>query len=298
MAPRSPSSSPRPSSCAARPGPLRHRLERAVLNHRQREVHRARARAACGWPTCSTARRIPYIGSNSQTMKDMIDKFRTHRSLAERGVRCRRITWCASATPTCRRFGYPAFVKPMGESRSVGVNDDSVVNDEDELRAAGRVDRPRVPAAGAGRGLPARRRVHRAASSATAGRRSACQAWSRSRAALRQAQGAARRPARRRPHQDQHRRPARRRSDRARRAGPPPRWVPRSRAHRHEDRRRRRAAHHGSERDPRASSPTRAGGRSSTRCTTSRPAARWRTTAGSSTTVVDSGARRFNLSAR
>ena len=28
---------------------------------------------------------------------------------------------------------YPAFVKPMGESRSVGINDDSVVNNADEL---------------------------------------------------------------------------------------------------------------------------------------------------------------------
>ena len=29
---------------------------------------------------------IPYIGSNSQTMKDMIDKFKTHETLASRGV--------------------------------------------------------------------------------------------------------------------------------------------------------------------------------------------------------------------
>ena len=31
-------------------------------------------------------RGIPYVGSNSQTMKDMIDKFRTHETLAARGV--------------------------------------------------------------------------------------------------------------------------------------------------------------------------------------------------------------------
>ena len=77
-------------------------------------------------------RRIPYIGSNSRTMKDMIDKFHTHEMLAAPGRSGAR------APPRARRrhvgIRYPAFVKPMGESRSVGVNDDSVVDNEDELR--------------------------------------------------------------------------------------------------------------------------------------------------------------------
>jgi D-alanine-D-alanine ligase len=76
---------------------------------------------------------IPYIGSNSQTMKDMIDKYQTHRTLASRGV----------AVPShhlvdnledLSAITFPAFVKPMGESRSIGINDDSVVNDLAELR--------------------------------------------------------------------------------------------------------------------------------------------------------------------
>lgn len=75
------------------------------------------------------ARGIPYIGSNSQTMKDMIDKYRTHTILASKGV----------AVPAHHLVGvrddtsaitYPAFVKPMCESRSVGISDDSVVYDE------------------------------------------------------------------------------------------------------------------------------------------------------------------------
>ena len=32
------------------------------------------------------SRGIPYIGSNSQTMKDMIDKYQTHVTLARHGV--------------------------------------------------------------------------------------------------------------------------------------------------------------------------------------------------------------------
>jgi D-alanine-D-alanine ligase len=77
-------------------------------------------------------RGIPYVGSNSQTMKDMIDKFRTHETLASRGVAvpAHRLVRSADDVSAVR---YPAFVKPMGESRSVGINDDSVVNDADEL---------------------------------------------------------------------------------------------------------------------------------------------------------------------
>ncbi|MCK7477164.1 MAG: hypothetical protein M0C28_06375 [Candidatus Moduliflexus flocculans] len=78
---------------------------------------------------------IPYIGSNSRTMKDMIDKFQTHETLARRGVAVPVApSSCAAPGRRCRPSRYPAFVKPMGESRSVGINDDSVVHDADELR--------------------------------------------------------------------------------------------------------------------------------------------------------------------
>jgi D-alanine-D-alanine ligase len=79
------------------------------------------------------ARGIPYIGSNSRVMKAMIDKFETHEILAAAGV----------AVPThvllrsdddARAVTYPAFVKPICESRSVGISDESVVQDEDALR--------------------------------------------------------------------------------------------------------------------------------------------------------------------
>jgi len=78
-------------------------------------------------------RGIPYVGSDSRIMKDMIDKFATHTILARAGV----------PVPAHRLLGpdddpagisYPAFVKPMCESRSVGISDESVVADERELR--------------------------------------------------------------------------------------------------------------------------------------------------------------------
>lgn len=79
-------------------------------------------------------RRIPYIGSNSRTMKDMIDKFHTHEVLAARGVPVPAHYLVRASDPDVSMIRYPAFVKPMGESRSVGVNDDSVVTSADELR--------------------------------------------------------------------------------------------------------------------------------------------------------------------
>jgi D-alanine-D-alanine ligase len=78
------------------------------------------------------SRGIPYIGSNSRTMKDMIDKFETHETLAARGVAVPAHHLVRSADDVSA-IRYPAFVKPMGESRSVGINDDSVVNNPDEL---------------------------------------------------------------------------------------------------------------------------------------------------------------------
>jgi D-alanine-D-alanine ligase len=76
---------------------------------------------------------IPYIGSNSQTMKDMIDKYRTHTILARNGVPVpsHRL---AHSSDDLSMITYPAFVKPICESRSVGISDESVVYSDEELR--------------------------------------------------------------------------------------------------------------------------------------------------------------------
>ncbi|HSL21444.1 MAG TPA: hypothetical protein VK886_07910 [Vicinamibacterales bacterium] len=79
-------------------------------------------------------RQIPYVGSNSATMKDMIDKFHTHEVLARHGVPVPAHHLVRGADADVSMIRYPAFVKPMGESRSVGVTDDSVVTSEAELR--------------------------------------------------------------------------------------------------------------------------------------------------------------------
>ena len=60
-------------------------------------------------------------------MKDMIDKFRTHVMLARLGVPVPAHRLVTAGDTDLSGVGYPAFVKPMGESRSVGVSDESVV---------------------------------------------------------------------------------------------------------------------------------------------------------------------------
>jgi D-alanine-D-alanine ligase len=87
------------------------------------------------------ARKIPYIGSDSRTMKAMIDKFRTHEILAAGGVAVPAhilLQTGDDVTPVT----YPAFVKPICESRSVGISDESVVHNEEELgRRVGYIER-------------------------------------------------------------------------------------------------------------------------------------------------------------
>jgi D-alanine-D-alanine ligase len=78
-------------------------------------------------------RGIPYIGSNSQTMKDMIDKYHTHVALARHGVPVPS-HHLLRGNDDASMITYPAFVKPMCESRSVGISDKSVVYTEEELR--------------------------------------------------------------------------------------------------------------------------------------------------------------------
>ena len=68
---------------------------------------------------------MPYIGPSAQTMKNLIGKFSTHEILAAHGVRVPRHVICPPSDVSeidC----FPAFVKPNGESRSVGINENSV----------------------------------------------------------------------------------------------------------------------------------------------------------------------------
>jgi len=78
-------------------------------------------------------RQIPYIGPSAQTMKDLINKTATHRILKSKNVPVPQHHQIdvGESFPDVR---FPAFVKPSCESRSVGISDDSVVHDMNELQ--------------------------------------------------------------------------------------------------------------------------------------------------------------------
>jgi D-alanine-D-alanine ligase len=76
--------------------------------------------------------RIPYIGPSGSTMKALIEKFVTHEILAKANVNVpKHCLFPLGSTP--KIDFYPAFVKPNGESRSVGINESSVVENEEQL---------------------------------------------------------------------------------------------------------------------------------------------------------------------
>lgn len=77
-------------------------------------------------------RNIPYIGPNAATMKTLIRKFDTHRQMEAFGVAVPHHCLVApgEVVPECQ---LPAFVKPNGESRSIGINNNSVCQSREEL---------------------------------------------------------------------------------------------------------------------------------------------------------------------
>ena len=77
---------------------------------------------------------IPYIGPTARTMKNLIGKFDTHEILAARGIRVPRHRLCPPSVPADVDF-FPAFVKPNGESRSVGISEKSLVETPGALSA-------------------------------------------------------------------------------------------------------------------------------------------------------------------
>lgn len=80
------------------------------------------------------ARQIPYIGPNALTMKQLIQKYETHRVLHANGVAV-PFHYLVDRGDALPDVTFPAFVKPSTESRSVGISDNSVVNTPEELAA-------------------------------------------------------------------------------------------------------------------------------------------------------------------
>jgi D-alanine-D-alanine ligase len=77
-------------------------------------------------------RSIPYIGPNAATMKALIHKTTTHEIMDANGV---PVPYHYQIEPGADlpEIIFPAFVKPSYESRSVGINDNSVVENRQEL---------------------------------------------------------------------------------------------------------------------------------------------------------------------
>lgn len=76
---------------------------------------------------------VPYIGPSAKTMKALIGKFTTHEILAAAGVRVPKHWLIPPESPDAVDV-FPAFVKPNGESRSVGINENSVAETPDALK--------------------------------------------------------------------------------------------------------------------------------------------------------------------
>ncbi len=77
-------------------------------------------------------RKIPYIGPNAATMKALIHKTTTHEIMDANGV---PVPYHYQIEPGAGLpdITFPAFVKPSYESRSVGITDNSVVENRDAL---------------------------------------------------------------------------------------------------------------------------------------------------------------------
>ena len=78
------------------------------------------------------AEAIPYIGPNSLTMKQLIQKHWTHQILKEHGIKV-PYHYLVDVNDPLPDVVYPAFIKPSTESRSVGISDESVANTPGEL---------------------------------------------------------------------------------------------------------------------------------------------------------------------
>lgn len=79
------------------------------------------------------ARGIPYIGPSAATMRTLLNKARTHEVLESHGVAVPAHFQVDAGDPA-PPVPYPAFVKPCFESRSVGIDEESVVRTPAELQ--------------------------------------------------------------------------------------------------------------------------------------------------------------------
>ena len=79
-------------------------------------------------------RQMPYIGPDAAAMKALIHKTATHNIMDKAGVPV-PYHYQVDLGQALPEPVFPAFVKPSCESRSVGINDNSVVHSVEELEA-------------------------------------------------------------------------------------------------------------------------------------------------------------------
>ena len=130
-----------------------------------------------GWPMRLDARRIPYIGSDSRTMKAMIDKYQTHEILAAGGV--------AVPAHVLFKTGDDVALGHLPGLRQTHLRIPVGRHLRRERRpkrrgtqAARGPHRARIRRARPGRGIPAWRRIYGARLWATGKPGNACPGWS------------------------------------------------------------------------------------------------------------------------
>lgn len=75
---------------------------------------------------------VKYIGPSANVMKNLISKFTTHEILQAAGVAVPQHRLCPPSTADSIPF-LPAFIKPNGESRSIGISEKSVAITREQL---------------------------------------------------------------------------------------------------------------------------------------------------------------------
>ena len=105
---------------------------------------------------------IPYTGSDAATLSIALDKALSKRVLRQHGILTPEFQVMETGRERLSpKLKFPLIVKPNQEGSSKGVSAQvSVVDNEDGLREVVRELHREVPAAGAGRGLHRRPRVH------------------------------------------------------------------------------------------------------------------------------------------
>jgi D-alanine-D-alanine ligase len=80
------------------------------------------------------AMKVPFTGCSSKTSKLCQDKFHTKNVLKKNGIRFPHGELITDPNENFNNFNYPLILKPLGEDGSNGIDEDSVVFNENQLK--------------------------------------------------------------------------------------------------------------------------------------------------------------------